>query len=83
MSIIYYLKMNDEEFLKKLGHNIKILRTLRGFSQEDIMGELNIDRAYYSRLECGKANCSILYLRKIAQVLNVDLGKLLNLNIEI
>lgn len=75
--------MNDKEFLQKIGANIKILRTLRGLSQEDIMGELNIDRAYFSRIECGKANCSILYLRKIAQVLDVDLSKLLNLNIEI
>ena len=82
LSIIYHLEMTDEEFLKNLGNRIKILRTLRGMSQEDIMGALDIDRGYISRIECGKANCSVLYLRKIAYILGVDLTKLLNLNLE-
>lgn len=69
--------MNDKEFLKKLGLKIKVARTLKGLSQEDLMGALGIDKSYLSKLERGLANPSILYLRQIAGYLGIQLSELM------
>ena len=68
--------MNNKEFLKKLGLKIKVARTIKGLSQEDLMGELNIDKSYLSKLERGLANPSILYVKQIAEYLDIPLKEL-------
>ena len=45
--------MNDEVYLKKLGMKLKILRSLKGFSQDDVANALDVDKSYYSKVERG------------------------------
>ncbi|MDD5295117.1 MAG: helix-turn-helix domain-containing protein [Patescibacteria group bacterium] len=62
--------------LKAVGYNLKKYRKLRNLSQGELSRLLNIHRSYISGLENGTRNPSISTLDKIAQVLRVDLTKI-------
>lgn len=66
-----------EEFLKKLGGNIKKLRLEAGMSQTDLGYACNFERSTMNRIEAGRTNPTVLTLRLIADALNVELSKLL------
>lgn len=73
--------MNDEEYLQRLGLKIKVLRSLKKMSQDDVVNRLNIDKSYYSKVERGLTNPSLLYLRHLAEIFEVELGKLVSADI--
>ncbi len=75
--------MNDSDFLKKLGLKLKILRSLKGVSQDDIANELNIDKSYYSKVERGLTNATVTYLKHLADYLKVELSELVDFNIKL
>ena len=62
---------------KKLGDNIKKIRTRKGMSQGDICRALDMDRGYMSAIENGKKNITISQLERLAQALRVSVDKLL------
>ena len=62
---------------KKLGKNIKKIRTRKGISQGDICRALDMDRGYMSAIENGKKNITIQQLERLAQALGVSVDKLL------
>ena len=62
---------------KKLGQNIKKIRTSKGMSQGDICRALKMDRGYMSAIENGKKNITIQQLERLAQALGVTPDKLL------
>ena len=62
---------------KKLGDNIKRIRTRKGMSQGDICRALDMDRGYMSAIENGKKNITIQQLERLAQALGVSADKLL------
>ncbi|MEK7129125.1 MAG: helix-turn-helix transcriptional regulator [Patescibacteria group bacterium] len=62
---------------KKLGKNIKKIRTQKGMSQGDICRALDMDRGYMSAIENGKKNITISQLERLAQALGVSSDKLL------
>lgn len=62
---------------KKLGDNIKKIRTRKGMSQGDICRALDMDRGYMSAIENGKKNITISQLDRLAQALGVSVDKLL------
>lgn len=64
---------------KRLGANIKKIRTQKGMSQGDICRALNMDRGYMSAIENGKKNITIQQLERLAQALDVSVDKLLRL----
>lgn len=59
-----------------LGNIIKEERKKTGLSQEAFAYKIGIDRAYYSSIENGKHNLSILQIKKIADGLNIKLKDL-------
>lgn len=75
--------MNDTDFLVRLGLKLKILRNLKKLSQDDIANKLNIDKSYYSKVERGLTNPTLLYLKHLAELLETDLMELVNTNINI
>ena len=75
--------MNDSEFLKKLGLKLKIIRSIKGFSQDDIANELNIDKSYYSKVERGLTNVTVTYLKHLAEFLHVELSELIDFNVKL
>ena len=62
---------------KKLGENIKKIRTRKKMSQGDICRALDMDRGYMSAIENGKKNITIAQLERLAQALGVSVDKLL------
>lgn len=75
--------MDNEEFLKKVGLKLKVIRSLRGLSQDDIVNKLDIDKSYYSKVERGLTNPTLLYIKNLAEVLDVDLEDIINVNINL
>ena len=62
---------------KKLGANIKRIRTEKGMTQGDIFSALKLDRGYVSSLESGKRNPTLAMIEKIAGALGVKSDELL------
>ena len=62
---------------KRLGNNIKKIRTRKGMSQGAICRALDMDRGYMSAIENGKKNITISQLERLAQALGVSVDKLL------
>ena len=64
-------------FLRKLGHSVHEYRKLRGFSQQELATNSDLDRAYISAVEHGKQNISIGAISKLAKALDVSIEELL------
>ncbi len=62
---------------KRLGDNIKKIRTRKGMSQGDICRAIDMDRSYMSAIEGGKVNVTIAVLEKLANALDVSVDELL------
>ena len=62
---------------KRLGENIKRIRTKKGMTQGDIVRALDLDRGYVSSLENGKRNPTLAMIEKIAGALGVSSNELL------
>lgn len=61
---------------RKLMHGSKIraFRMLRGFSQEDMAGRLNVTQATYSKIESNKQKATQEQLERIAKELGVTIA---------
>ena len=77
------LLMDNNEFLKKVGLKLKIIRSLRKMSQDDIVNKLDIDKSYYSKVERGLTNPTLIYMKNLAEVLDVKLEDIINVNINL
>lgn len=62
---------------KQLGRNVVALRRERGLSQEELGFESGLHRTYISGIERGIRNPTVLVVRKLADVLRVTPGRLL------
>lgn len=67
----------DRELLQAVGEHIRELRLERGLSQEQVALRTGITRAYYSGIERGTNNMTLLSLRRLAAVLGVEVAVLL------
>jgi len=62
---------------RQVGANVRRYRKERGWSQEELAFECEIHRTYISGVERGIRNPTIVVLEKIAKVLKVPPGALL------
>jgi transcriptional regulator with XRE-family HTH domain len=62
---------------QRLGHNVRLLRTREGWSQEDYADRAGIHRTYVSDIERGARNPTITVVEKLAVALGVTAGELL------
>jgi transcriptional regulator with XRE-family HTH domain len=63
---------NDKRYLLKIGENIREIRKQRGYSQEEFADIAGFSRSYYTEIETGKRNISVLNLVKIIEALKVE-----------
>jgi transcriptional regulator with XRE-family HTH domain len=61
---------------KQLGQTIKRLRTEKGFTQESLAGEAQINVSYLAKIENGYINVSLRYLIKISKALQLKVADL-------
>ena len=64
----------------QLHEKIKLFRKERNWSQEEVAQRLNMSVSGYGGIERGRVNIPYLRLQKIAEVFEVDLTELLNLD---
>ena len=62
----------DNQQLLKIGDNIRAARKRKGYSQEEFADIADFSRSYYTEIETGKRNISILNLIKIMEALKAD-----------
>ena len=73
-----YLKESD--FLIAFGKNLRKYRKLKGFTQEQLAIDLNIEISQISRIERGVINTSIGNINAISKVLKIDIKELFDFN---
>lgn len=71
MKFIY----NDQDLyrLKQIGKQLKYYRRREGLTQEELAEIAGFSRSYYTEIETGKRNISILNLYRIANALDISL----------
>ncbi|MEO0870607.1 MAG: helix-turn-helix transcriptional regulator [Pseudomonadota bacterium] len=62
----------------RLAQNLRRLRQVRNWSQEELAHQTDIHRTYVSDLERARRNPSIEVIERLAKGLNVKLGELLD-----
>lgn len=72
--------LNEKEFSIAFGQNLKRIRKEKGFTQEQLAIDLDIEISQVSRIERGVINTSIGNVNAIARVLKVSLSKLVEYN---
>jgi transcriptional regulator with XRE-family HTH domain len=70
---------DEKKSLTTLGDNLRRVRLKRKYSQEEFAHLAGFSRSYYTEIETGKRNLSLLNLIKIAEALDVDVRELLDL----
>ena len=63
---------SETAILKDFGNKIKELRLKRGYSQEEFAHIAGFSRSYYTEIETGNRNISLLNLLKILRHLNAS-----------
>ncbi|MCZ2076624.1 MAG: helix-turn-helix domain-containing protein [Bryobacterales bacterium] len=67
----------QDNFLKRLGSQVREARKAQGFSQEGFADACSLHRTHISLLERGLIDVKIMTLKKVAGVLKVSLSELL------
>jgi transcriptional regulator with XRE-family HTH domain len=70
---------NEVQLLKIFGDNLRLIREQKELSQEQIAYEAGFSRSYYTEVETGKRNISLLNIIRIASLLEVELSDLIHL----
>ena len=65
------------EEAKKLGRNLKRIRTKKGISQGDIVRTLGMPKSFISSIENGKTNPTLATIVKLAKAVDVSTKELL------
>ncbi len=69
-------KLKTTKLHKEFGKQIQKLRKERGLTQEDLAGEVGVDRSYMGFLERGEKNATLDKIGKIAKALHIKLKEL-------
>lgn len=69
---------HDEILLKKFGNHIKKIRLDKGYTQESLSYDAELDISQIGRIERGKVNASLFTLQRISKALKVSMKDLLN-----
>lgn len=64
--------------MEKIGENIKKFRELKGITREVMASELGMSLSGYSKIERDEVDLTLSKVEKIAQILEVNIGQILN-----
>jgi transcriptional regulator with XRE-family HTH domain len=62
---------------KKLGENLKKIRTKKNITQTELAKTLGVDKSFVSNIENGKTNPTLSTITNLAQTLGVSTNELL------
>ncbi len=66
-----------EDYSKRLGENLKKIRTRKGVTQIEIAKKLAVNRSFVSNIENGKTNPTLSTITNLANALDVPVNELL------
>lgn len=66
-----------ERVLRSFGANLRKIREEKGLTQEALAFMAGFSRSYYTELELGKRNPSLLNIKKLADALNITVSSLI------
>lgn len=66
----------DNDYLISFGKRVRELRQQTGLSQEKFALRIGMDRTYYSSVESGKRNISLLNIKKLADGFDIPVADL-------
>lgn len=66
----------ETQILKNFGDHLRAIRLARGLTQEELAHLAGFSRSYYTEIETGKRNISLLNLHRLAQCLHISLAEL-------
>ena len=69
--------MNEDEYVRNIGLNLKEIRNRKGMTQETLAAILGTEDSAVRRIEAGRTNPTIKSLFRIARALNVDVEELI------
>lgn len=69
---------DDSIILKQIGSKLKFHRLYKNLTQEELTEIAGFTRSYYTEIENGKRNPSILSLYKLSRALGVPLEKIVS-----
>lgn len=61
---------------KALARRLRVLRSMRGWTQEDLAEACGLHRTYVSLVECGQCNVGLDNLERLAEAFGMDLTEL-------
>jgi transcriptional regulator with XRE-family HTH domain len=64
----------------KIHEKLRIIRMFKGYSQEEMAEKLSYSLSGYAKIERGETDLSINKLENIAELMGIDLQKILGLN---
>lgn len=69
--------LNENEYLRLLGLNIRELREEKGLSQQELADNCEIAKSTVQRIEKGQMNPTITKLKRICESLGIDIKELI------
>lgn len=69
-------KLDRNTILIDFGKKLRLIRLAKGFTQEQLANELDVEISQISRIERGVINTSITTLYAISKVLDVNVSEL-------
>ena len=79
INIINNFMKNKQNYLLELGNHIKSIRKEKQITQEKLAENIGKSHTSITRLEKGKINPGYIYLREIAEGLNINIEDLLKI----
>ena len=70
-------KRREAQIQKKFGTRLRVLRKLKGLSQEALALACDLDRTYIGGVERGERNISLINIHRIAESLGFPASELL------
>jgi transcriptional regulator, XRE family protein len=70
--------MEKENILQIFGNNVREIRRLKGFSQEELAYRADLHRTYIGMIERAEKNITLINIEKIAKALEIEIYKLFN-----
>ena len=75
--VLYNIKMDKEQLLKRFGKNVKIERIRQDLKQADVAERLGIEQNYIALIEIGRINMSLGKILELANAIGVKIEDLL------
>lgn len=66
-------RLEKEHLSKEIGHRLRLARIRKGYTQEQVAEKLEMNTAYYGKVERGISGLTLLNIKRISEILELDI----------